>query len=179
VNTIPTYRGGPIIEEPDSDDEFGVVGHGFSTADGAADLSTGLGGTARVEEIEVDPNAVAIVSSGPGPQIEYPGEISDRVAALCVFGQLGICSRKAPEIMLRISELRADKLSWREVKEIIEREVREKFKPEADAEQKREEEEQQERLRMIENPATRDSIIPRNSLEESAMRLELAKEKNC
>ncbi|MDR0678998.1 MAG: hypothetical protein LBF24_01985 [Puniceicoccales bacterium] len=125
------------------------------------------------------PGALAVPQTTRPPRVERPGQKSDRAAEFSVFCRVGYCHQRSGEIMQIVRELRDyDGLSWQEIDEIVAREVEEKYKPEIAAELQKVKEEEEERLRLIRDPKTRDSVVPRDSLEKSVMRGEIAESEN-
>jgi hypothetical protein len=172
MDAIPTYRHGPIIEEPSSDgDESGT--HSSSQSAGAAVDCGQI--DPRVEEIMVELNAIALPRdpNATGPRVTHPGEKSDRAALLSIAVNVSICYGREHEVMQYARELHGDGVSLQEIDEIIARDVNERIRPEIEMETKKEDADQWERIRMIKDPKTRSSIIPRNSLETSVMETEL------
>ncbi|MDR2667716.1 MAG: hypothetical protein LBB38_01570 [Puniceicoccales bacterium] len=116
MNTIPKYRSGPIIEEPSSDDGEPDVSRSGPTA--AASDGVPID-PRRVEEIEVELDAIALPQTGPRPRVTLPGQKPDAVAKLSIATSVCLCYGREAELMAHVRELLGDGLSWQEVDEAI------------------------------------------------------------
>ncbi|MDR0340245.1 MAG: hypothetical protein LBH53_01635 [Puniceicoccales bacterium] len=106
-----------------------------------------------LDDEDVGPGALA-VPQGKKPRVEHPDLPPETVSRADLFAYASLYQERSQQIVDLFHGLMAEGFTAQEAGDMAMKEVLEKIVPEAKAER-------EERLRLIRNPETRESIVPR------------------